>query len=81
MKKVLLMTFNVSYIHPNLALRWLYVARPQGFDVVIKEFTLKDSLDRVIKSIEEINPDIIGMSIYIWNSEISKKLIRTIINN
>ena len=75
------MTFNVSYIHPNLALRWLYVARPQGFDVIIKEFTLKDSLDRVIKSIEEINPDIIGMSIYIWNSEISKKLIRTINQN
>lgn len=76
MPTVLLMTFNASYIHPNLALRWLYVARDQKYDVIIKEFTISDDIQKVKQAIAEINPDIIGMSIYIWNAEISKKLIR-----
>ena len=73
--KVLLMTFNSSYIHPNLALRWLYVARDKQHETLIREYTLKDNLERVKKEIIEINPDVIGLSIYIWNTEISKELI------
>lgn len=74
--KVLLMTFNSSYIHPNLALRWLYVSRDKRHETIIKEYTLKDNIDKVIKEILDINPDVIGMSVYIWNSEITKELIR-----
>lgn len=78
MQKVLLMTFNCSYIHPNLALRWLYVSRDPRYEVIIKEYILKDSLQKVKEEIEKISPDIIGLSIYIWNSEITKDLIRLI---
>lgn len=78
MSKVLLMTFNASYIHPNLALRWLYVARDKSHDVIIKEYTLKDNISKVIDDIESIKPDVIGMSVYIWNSEKTKELVRAL---
>ena len=74
--KILLMTFNSSYIHPNLALRWLYVARDPRHEVIIKEYTLKDKLERVIEEIESIKPDVIGMSVYIWNTDMTKELVR-----
>ena len=74
--KVLLLTFNCSYIHPNLALRWLYVANKHQDDVIIKEYTIKDDIERVAQDILEINPDVIGLSVYIWNAEITKDLIR-----
>lgn len=78
MSKVLLMTFNASYIHPNLALRWLFVARDKSHDVIIKEYTLKDNTSKVIDDIDNIKPDVIGISVYIWNSEKTKELIRAL---
>ena len=74
--KVLLLTFNCSYIHPNLALRWLYVANQHRDDVIIKEYTIKDDIKQVAQDILEINPDVVGLSVYIWNAEIAKDLIR-----
>ena len=76
--KVLLMTFNSAYIHPNLALRWLYVARDKRHDVLIREYTIKDNLERVKNEIIGLNPDVIGLSVYIWNTEISKDLVRAL---
>lgn len=73
--KVLLTTLNAKYIHTNLALRWLYVARDPKFDVLIKEFTIRDYLEDIVLQINEIKPDIIGLSIYIWNNEESKRLV------
>lgn len=74
--KVLLLTFNCSYIHQNLALRWLYVANQNKDEVLLREYTLKDDLSRVIKEILTIDPDLIGISVYIWNAELTKQLLR-----
>lgn len=76
--KVLLMTFNSSYIHPNLALRWLYVSRDKSHETFICEYTIKDNLDKVIKEIDDLDVDVIGMSVYIWNAEITREFIRKI---
>lgn len=76
--KVLLMTFNSSYIHPNLALRWLYVSRDKSHETFIREYTIKDNLDKVIKEIDDLDVDVIGMSVYIWNAEITREFIRKI---
>lgn len=73
--KVLLTTLNAKYIHTNLALRWLYVARDCSFETTIKEFTIRDDLMDVANKIMEVNPDILGLSIYIWNQEESKQLV------
>lgn len=73
--RILLTTFNSSYIHKNLALRWLYVARPEGHHVEIKEYTIKDSVDVVVNYIVENNFDVVGISTYIWNVAETKQLI------
>lgn len=72
------MTFNSSYIHPNLALRWLYVSRDKSHETFICEYTIKDNLDKVIKEIDDLDVDVIGMSVYIWNAEITREFIRKI---
>ncbi len=73
--KILLTTLNAKYIHKNLALRWLYVTRPDHFDVEIKEFTINDDIDNVIKEMKLDNYDVVGISVYIWNSEKTKILV------
>lgn len=76
--KVILTTLNAKFIHTSLALRWLYVARDASFDTVIQEYTIRDDLDEVALKLVESKPDIIGLSIYIWNQEESKELVQKI---
>ena len=45
--KILLTTLNAKYIHKNLALRWLYVASPMKESTTIKEYTIKDDVNRI----------------------------------
>ncbi len=69
------MTFNVSFIHKNLALRWLYVTK--GFhDAIVWEFTLKSSIPDIIRMIDQEKFDVIGMSVYIFNHEKSSDFIQ-----
>lgn len=63
--KILLTTLNAKYIHKNLALRLLYVARNQ--DVDIKEYTIKEDIDKIISELVKSNYDVIAFSVYIWN--------------
>ncbi len=76
--KVLLTTLNAKYIHKNLALRWLYVARDKRHETILKEFTINDKLENIVNSIVEIKPDLIGFSCYIWNGELTLKLAKII---
>lgn len=73
--RVLLTTFNSSYIHKNLALRWLYVAKPEHVYAEIKEYTIKDNVSNVIDYIVENNFDVVTISTYIWNVNETKQLI------
>jgi len=78
--KVLLTSFNVSYIHKNLALRWLYVARDKSFDVTIREFTLKQELDACINEICLKEYEVIAFSVYIWNAIMIRECIKRLLN-
>ncbi len=65
--RVLLTTFNSAYIHKNLALRWLYVNKPESVYAEIKEYTINDELDEMVNYILDNNFDAVGLSVYIWN--------------
>lgn len=78
--RVLLTTFNSSYIHKNLALRWLYVAKPESVYAEIKEYTIKDKVSNALEYINENNFDVVVISTYIWNVNETKELIRSISN-
>lgn len=73
--KVVLLTFNAKYIHKALSLRWLYVARNKQHDTEIVEFTINDNVDECVDNIISKNPDVVGISVYIWNVEITQKFI------
>ncbi len=73
--RVALATLNAKYIHKNLALRWLYVTRPETVEVEIVEGVIRDDPEKLARRIVSFNPDVIGLSVYIFNSEETKKLI------
>lgn len=49
--KTLLITLNAKYIHTSLALRWLYVANKNNYDIDFREYTIKDKLDDILVDI------------------------------
>lgn len=73
--KVLLTTLNAKYIHTSLALRWLYVANKDKFDISFKEYVIKEEVITIVDDLLLQNPDVIGLSVYIWNVEKVKLLI------
>ncbi|MFV0330042.1 MAG: DUF4080 domain-containing protein [Dysgonomonas sp.] len=73
--KVILTTLNAKYIHTSLALRWLYVANKDQFDISFKEYVIKEDLLTITDELLQLKPDVIGISVYIWNVEKSKCLV------
>ncbi len=71
---IILSTLNSKYIHTNLAIRYLK-ANAKDFDITLKEYTLKDSLDNIVNNLLSSHPKIIGFSVYIWNIEKTLQLI------
>ena len=72
--KTILTTLNAKYIHTSLALRWLYVANKDNFDISFREFVIKDDVRKIADDLLSLNPDIIGIGIYIWNIDKSSQL-------
>jgi len=75
--RVLLVALNAKYVHTNLALRYLRsqvnVVYP---DVLLREFSINDRLDRIAGELYEAKADVIGFSCYIWNLKEIVALIR-----
>jgi len=72
--KILLVSINAKYIHTNNAVRLLKAN--SDFDIDIYEYTIKDNITKIITDIKEYNPDVLGLSIYIWNISIFKKILK-----
>ena len=71
--RILLLGINSKYIHPNMAIRLLKANT--AYDCDIKEFNIKDSVDEIYNFIISNNYDVIGISCYIWNIELTKALL------
>ena len=73
--KVVLSTLNAKFIHSSLALRYLRAAISKNHHVKVLEYTIHDPIDMMVADIFEEEPDVIGLSCYIWNIEQLEKLI------
>lgn len=79
--KILLTAINAKYIHSNLAVYSLqtYARKrlPAGIPVqiVIREYTINQTLDEILGSIYEEEPDVLCFSCYIWNQQVVETLI------
>jgi Fe-S oxidoreductase len=76
--KTILTTLNAKYIHTSLALRLLYVANKDRFDISFREYVAKEDIRKIAEDLLSADPDIIGIGIYIWNVRKSKDLISTL---
>jgi radical SAM superfamily enzyme YgiQ (UPF0313 family) len=72
-----IITLNAKYVHSSLSLRYLRnAARDAGYtNVWIEEFVINLPTWKIAAEIQKHNPDVLGVSIYIWNRHQSFELI------
>ena len=72
-----LITLNAKFIHTALSFRYLRnAARTAGYqNVLIHEFVINQPVWKIAAEIQQRQPDILGLSIYIWNRHQSFELI------
>lgn len=79
---VLLCALNSKFIHSCLAVHSLKkYALKKGYPkekIIIKEFTVNDTLDRILDGIFSEKADAVAFSVYIWNCEYVAKLCKII---
>lgn len=76
---VVIATLNSKYIHSSLA-PWCLLAGikkycKQKINSMVIEGTINENVQNVAQRIISQKPDLLGVSCYIWNIELSKKLI------
>lgn len=77
--KILLGACNAKYIHSNLAIYNLraYAGKYKN-QIVLKEYTINQSKDLILKDIYKTRPEIICMSCYIWNISFIREILREV---
>ncbi|MCJ7766126.1 MAG: cobalamin-dependent protein, partial [Thiovulaceae bacterium] len=76
MKKIVLTTLNSRYTHTAIALHYLYANMQElKGDSVIEEFTINEDVQSIAERILVHQPEIIGISVYIWNATAVHQLI------
>jgi radical SAM superfamily enzyme YgiQ (UPF0313 family) len=74
-KNCLLIGVNAKYIHTNLAVRYLKAyCKNQYQSIELKEFSINDHLDHILREIYNVQTQIYAFSCYIWNIDIVLKL-------
>ncbi|WP_277466432.1 B12-binding domain-containing radical SAM protein [Parabacteroides sp. PF5-6] len=73
--KTILTTLNAKYIHTSLALRWLYVANKDRFDLSFREYTIKERTERIAEELLALECDVVGISVSIWNVRQTRELV------
>lgn len=77
--KYLLVALNASYSHTNLAIRVIkefVLSKNPSVKIEIAEYTINQPYGEIIRGIASYNPDVIIFSTYIWNGELTAKVIQ-----
>ena len=78
--KILLAACNAKYIHSNLAVYDLQVYASDYADhIVLKEYTINQQKDDIMRDIYLEHPDVVCVSCYIWNLSFVKELMADLI--
>lgn len=77
--KILLTAINSKFIHSNLAVRYLKAfTKDLPYESKIREFSINDREERILKEIIEEKADVVAFSTYIWNVEIVSRVANLI---
>lgn len=78
--KILLVACNAKYIHFNLAVYDLQAYASDYADhIVLKEYTINQQKDDIMRDIYLEHPDVVCVSCYIWNLSFVKELMADLI--
>lgn len=78
--KILLAACNAKYIHSNLAVYDLQAYASDYADhIVLKEYTINQQKDDIMRDIYLKHPDVVCVSCYIWNLSFVKELMADLI--
>ena len=78
--KILLAACNAKYIHSNLAVYDLQAYASDYADhIVLKEYTINQQKDDIMRDIYLEYPDVVCVSCYIWNLSFVKELMADLI--
>ena len=78
--KILLVACNAKYIHSNLAVYDLQAYASDYADhIVLKEYTINQQKDDIMRDIYLEHPDVVCVSCYIWNLSCVKELMADLI--
>lgn len=72
--KILLIGINSKYIHPAAGL--FQIVANSRYPLSFSEYTIKDENENILAAMEKDDYDLIGFSVYIWNIEKVKELIK-----
>lgn len=75
--KILLAACNAKYIHSNLAVYNLKAyAKEYGEHVLLREYTINQQKDDIMRDIYKSGADVVCFSCYIWNISFVKELLQ-----
>ena len=78
--KILLVACNAKYIHSNLAVYDLQAYASDYADhIVLKEYTINQQKDDIMRDIYLEHPEVVCVSCYIWNLSFVKELMADLI--
>ena len=78
--KIILTAVNAKYIHSNLAVYDLQAYASDYADhIVLKEYTINQQKDDIMRDIYLEHPDVVCVSCYIWNLSFVKELMADLI--
>ena len=74
--KILLAACNAKYIHSNPAVYDLkaFAGKYEDF-IVLKEYTINQTKDEILRSVYLEKPDLVCVSCYIWNITFVRNLV------
>ncbi len=79
MKTIVLLGINARYSHSNPALYYLReYCRDTDYRIIIREVSVKKDVPGLLEELRDLAPDILGISVYIWNSLRVKELLRRV---
>lgn len=77
--KIILATLNARYSHTSFGLRYLRANLGEfRADSRIIEYTIKSDIDKTAQELVALNPRVIGIGVYIWNTHETFALIQKI---
>lgn len=75
--KIILAAINAKYIHSNLAVYSLKaMTEDYGEQIEIKEYTINQQADEILRDLYKKQPDVVAFSCYIWNRGIIGELVQ-----